>query len=501
MILNDSIERLLLIAPSWIGDAVMASVVYRAARSACPNATITIAGRPTLRPLLDGAPWFDQVESIESKGLFGPLQAGRRLSIHRPDAVVLLPGSFRSALVARCSGASCRIGTARDARRLLLTHPLPHPDRARPISAVEHYARIAEASFGTEAAVDRTMSLHICEAEQQDAERLLGGDDRPLLLLVPARNRADKRWPVERFAEAANTLARSHGLRIVVCGGSRGIGTCDIAHFASAGRHHQWADGRRRPRVLKVLAARPPSSSPTTPGHDTSPQPWVPHRQPVRSHRPPMDHTARRSGMRSAGRPVPPGGPGGRSPSTTMCNRVDHRERCDRSRRQTARRVDRGSDLNAARTTAMRSGPTSSGSLRISACTRSNILYTAPLVDMHRLTPTVSMSHGCSPSSPRSMMMLDSFRSRCMNPPVAIREMIPPSWTAAARRTDTSISPSRSMSRAVHPSIHCNSSCTVRPMQRGPETTTGVGTSIASRRRVPRACRCAGHADRQGQQT
>lgn len=256
MILNDSIERLLLIAPSWIGDAVMASVVYRAARSACPNATITIAGRPTLRPLLDGAPWFDQVESIESKGLFGPLQAGRRLSIHRPDAVVLLPGSFRSALVARCSGASCRIGTARDARRLLLTHPLPHPDRARPISAVEHYARIAEASFGTEAAVDRTMSLHICEAEQQDAERLLGGDDRPLLLLVPGANRADKRWPVERFAEAANTLARSHGLRIVVCGapGESELAT-SLTSLLPAGTINGPTAGVGL-GVLKVLAAR-----------------------------------------------------------------------------------------------------------------------------------------------------------------------------------------------------------------------------------------------------
>jgi heptosyltransferase-2 len=219
MILENSIERLLLIAPTWIGDAVMATVVYRAARRSCPNATITIAARSALRPLLEGAEWFDHVTPIEPSGLFGPIRAGRGLASGAPEAVILLPGSFRSALVARSSGAPCRIGTARDARRLLLTHPLPHPDRSCPISAVEHYARIAAACFGDDATSDRSLSLHLTGEERDAADRLLHGDDRPLLLLVPGANRADKRWPVERFAEAANALVESHAMRVVVCGG------------------------------------------------------------------------------------------------------------------------------------------------------------------------------------------------------------------------------------------------------------------------------------------
>ena len=218
MILNDSIERLLLIAPTWIGDAVMASVVYRAARTACPNAAITIAARPPLRPLLEGSAWFDHVTSIDPSGLFGPIRAGRRLSAGAPEAAILLPGSFRSAMVARCTGAPYRIGTARDARRLLLTHPLPHPDRSQPISAVEHYARIAAACFGDAAARNRSLSLHVTDTERSTTDQLLGSDDRRLLLLVPGANRADKRWPIELFAEAANELATSHDVRIVVCG-------------------------------------------------------------------------------------------------------------------------------------------------------------------------------------------------------------------------------------------------------------------------------------------
>ena len=218
MILNDSIERLLLIAPTWIGDAVMATVVYRAARHACPNATITIAARNSLCPLLDGADWFDHVAPIEPSGLFGPIRAGRRLAAGSPEAVILLPGSFRSALIARCSGAPCRIGTARDARRLLLTHPLPHPDRSQPISAVEHYARIASACFGDDATADRSLSLHLSDENRNAADRLLQDDDRRLLLLVPGANRADKRWPIERFAEAANALVKSHAMRVIVCG-------------------------------------------------------------------------------------------------------------------------------------------------------------------------------------------------------------------------------------------------------------------------------------------
>ena len=216
MIVPSDTERLLIIAPTWIGDTVMASGFFRAARSACPAAEITLAAPANLHPIVAGSPWFDLVTPLDPSGVLGPLRTGRRLGRPRPDAAVLLPGSFRSALTARWTGAPIRIGTRRDGRGPLLTHPIPDSDRSRPASTVDHYMRIARTAFGEEHD-DARLELTITERDRESLRRLGLGDD-PLLLLVPGANRHDKRWPAERFAAVGDALHRTHGLRPVVAG-------------------------------------------------------------------------------------------------------------------------------------------------------------------------------------------------------------------------------------------------------------------------------------------
>ena len=216
MIVPSDAERLLLIAPTWIGDTIMASGFFRAARAACPTAEITLAASANLHPIVEGSPWFDHVTPLETGGVFGPIRNGRRLGRSRPDAVVLLPGSFRSALTARWTGAPIRIGTRRDGRGVLLTHPIADSDRSRPTSTVDHYMRIARAAFGDEHE-DARLELTVTERDRESLRRLGLGDD-PLLLLVPGANRPDKRWPAERFAAVGDALHRTHGLRPVVAG-------------------------------------------------------------------------------------------------------------------------------------------------------------------------------------------------------------------------------------------------------------------------------------------
>lgn len=216
MIVPSDIERLLLIGPTWIGDTIMASGLFRAARTACPDTDIILAAPANLLPIVEGSPWFDRVVPLDADGLLGPLRAGRRFARPRPDAVVLLPGSLRSALTARWTGAPIRIGTRRDGRGPLLSHALPDSDRSRPASTIDHYMRIAQAAFG-DGFDDASLELTITDRDRDALQRLGLGDD-PLLLLVPGANRDDKRWPAERFAAVGDALHRSHGLRPVVAG-------------------------------------------------------------------------------------------------------------------------------------------------------------------------------------------------------------------------------------------------------------------------------------------
>jgi heptosyltransferase-2 len=205
------------IAPSWVGDACMATPAFRALRAARPGATIELTCRPGLDRLLGASPWFDRIHVDAMRGLAGPFRAGSRLRGRRPDEVVLFPNSFRTALAAFVSGAPKRVGFRRDLRGLLLTAGVPMPDRSVPHPTLASYCELLERGLGIPVA-DRRPELFLDPAaDRAAAERLLADVPRPFALLVPGGNRDDKRWPVDRFAALARALA-DRGLASVATG-------------------------------------------------------------------------------------------------------------------------------------------------------------------------------------------------------------------------------------------------------------------------------------------
>ena len=210
-------DTLAIILPSWVGDTVMATPVLRAARCALPGARIIGACRPGLDQLLAGVPWLDEVIAVESKRLGGSLEMARRLRGKGVTAALLLPNSFRSGLIARLSGAGIRVGYRRSARGPLLSHGLSPAPRRSPVAAVAYYARLAEFALGLES-IDTRMELSLTRGQRDDARGLLEGVARPFTLLCPGANKPAKRWPAERFAAVAETLAARHGLSIVATG-------------------------------------------------------------------------------------------------------------------------------------------------------------------------------------------------------------------------------------------------------------------------------------------
>jgi heptosyltransferase-2 len=229
----DRIRTLLVLAPSWVGDTIMATPVLAAVRANLPDARIVAGVRPGLEPLLAGAPWLDAVETVAMKGLLGPLRDGRRLGRHEPNAALLLPNSARSAVLARLTGAAIRVGYDREGRGRLLTHRLSVERTGTPTPAIAYYARLG--SFALGRPVEGAPALYVTDDEERAADHLLDGVDGAFVLLNPGANRADKRWPVERFAAVADALAEQRGLRAVATGGPGERGLLDAV--VAAGRH------------------------------------------------------------------------------------------------------------------------------------------------------------------------------------------------------------------------------------------------------------------------
>ena len=124
----------------------------------------------------------------------GPSVQERRKTLRTidPEAVVLFPGSFRSAWICRGIG-KVRIGVRQDSRSWWLTHAFPR-GTSRPRATHEHYADLVEHAVGI-----RPGPPHSLRAKGR-------GIDRSGIVLVPGASRPFKRWPESRFVVLAKAL-------------------------------------------------------------------------------------------------------------------------------------------------------------------------------------------------------------------------------------------------------------------------------------------------------
>lgn len=209
-------RRALIVAPSWVGDATMATPAFRAIKAAWPSTSLALLCRPGIDAVLAGLPMFDAVVVDGLRGALGPLRARRRLRDLGAEAAILFPNSFRAALTVFLARIPRRVGYARDGRSALLTDRVPS-SAERPRSTVGHYCELVERGLGIEVS-DRRLGLALTDADREGAARATAEIAGPYAVLVPGGNNPSKRWPPERFAAVADDLRTRRGLAVLVAG-------------------------------------------------------------------------------------------------------------------------------------------------------------------------------------------------------------------------------------------------------------------------------------------
>jgi len=220
------IDHLLVICPSWVGDTVMATPFLSALRGipGWQEARVTAYGRPGLDEILAGSGLIDEMITGRPSGVRHLVGEAKRLKVHQFDAVILLPNSWRTAMLVRLARIRRRIGYNRDGRGWLLTDRIVCPMPGgwnEPISAVDYYLHLAE-HLGSDGPVDRRIQLGVTAQQNQIADEILDragvADGTRFALLNPGANRLDKRWPVDRFASLADHLIEKYNLCVLVNG-------------------------------------------------------------------------------------------------------------------------------------------------------------------------------------------------------------------------------------------------------------------------------------------
>ena len=192
-------RRLVILAPNWLGDAVMCEPVIRAIHATHPGMELIWAGNRVALTALRGHPAIAEFHPVDDRGLRSMVAAASSIRRLGADAMIAMRGSARSGILARLSGTPTRIGLGGEGRRLLLTHPLPRPSSDRPRPTVELYASIV-AAIGVETE-DLTPALTTTASEEEAARSLFEGVDGPILGVVPGGSKPAKRWPVDRFRD------------------------------------------------------------------------------------------------------------------------------------------------------------------------------------------------------------------------------------------------------------------------------------------------------------
>ncbi|HEU5251033.1 MAG TPA: lipopolysaccharide heptosyltransferase II [Thermoanaerobaculia bacterium] len=202
----------LVVAPNWIGDAVMSLPVLRALARASPGERLAVLARPG-----PAAIYRAEGSAGEVRAVSGLVADALAIARDRFAEAWLLPNSFRSALVPFLAAVPDRIGYATDGRAALLTRSLPPPP-ADAHQLRDYDALLRSRGIEPDAGPPRLLiPAHAAErAEAALARAGMRADSGRFLALAPgAAFSWTKRWPPERFGRLASELA-GRGLAVAV---------------------------------------------------------------------------------------------------------------------------------------------------------------------------------------------------------------------------------------------------------------------------------------------
>ena len=231
----------LLIAPQWIGDAVMTEPLLRVL--AQRGETLSVAAMPWVAPIYRAMPQVTEV--IELPFPRGGLHWAARRNLaqqwrSRFERAYVGPNSWKSALLPWLAGIPVRVGYHGETRFGLLNQRIPNPDKDQRGAMVAHYLALAQIEADSSVQPKLDLSLDLLKTTLLNFDLKLGA----YAVFAPgAEYGPAKRWPAAYFAE----MGLRTGLPLVLLGSAKEAALCDeIAQLI-----HQ-----ERPKSARNLAGK-----------------------------------------------------------------------------------------------------------------------------------------------------------------------------------------------------------------------------------------------------
>jgi heptosyltransferase-2 len=215
-------NRILVVAPSWVGDCVLMQPMLRCLHQRHPGVRLDVLAPPWTEKLLRQMP--EVADIIINPFPHGALQLGARRALGRQlrersyDQAIVLPNSLKSALVPFFAGIPMRTGFTGEMRYGLLNDARKLDKRRWPLM-VERFAALAEDPDADIARPLPSPALQVSD-EQRAATLAKFGltlDKRVAVFCPGAEYGPAKRWPEPYYAELAQRL-RAQGYAVWLIG-------------------------------------------------------------------------------------------------------------------------------------------------------------------------------------------------------------------------------------------------------------------------------------------
>ena len=214
--MNDT-ERFLIIAPSWIGDSIIFQSLLISIKDKHKGSTIDVIAKPELIELLKLMPQINQIYPLDIDhgilGLAKRINLAKILSSNNYTQSVILPNSFKSAIIPWLSKIPIRIGYNKELRFLLINKSykfIKYEDKM-----VDRYLKLIGEKYSEK--LRPQLNIEQDTKEVYKKKYLLNNSKKNIFLCPEAEYGTAKRWPNNNWVELANAY-ESHNYNIYFLG-------------------------------------------------------------------------------------------------------------------------------------------------------------------------------------------------------------------------------------------------------------------------------------------
>ena len=197
-------EKFLIIAPSWIGDLIISQSLIKYLKKEYQDCQIDIIVRPELVKLAKMMPEVQNIYSLDIEhkelGLIKRHILAKEIKKYSYSTSIILPNSFKSAIIPWLANVPLRVGYNRELRLFLLNKKyslIKHKD-----SMVNRYLKLADGSYSD--SIRPSLVINRDLADSIGRKYLINNSKKNIVLCPEAEYGSAKRWPTNKWVQLAN---------------------------------------------------------------------------------------------------------------------------------------------------------------------------------------------------------------------------------------------------------------------------------------------------------